>query len=83
MARGDRDNWGGARYKTRPSDARGRRVTKAVIDEGQGLMFSQVTPTGECLDLGSGVARVERIGRSRIVKVTLASGDEIRILIPM
>lgn len=80
MPRGDRDKWGGPRPKTRPDDDRGRPVVKATIQNGDGLMMTLVTPEGTA-DLGHGIAEIDKLGRSRIIKVKLVNGDEIRILV--
>lgn len=58
----------------------GRPVTKATIKNGSGLMLTHVYPEGTA-DLGSGVATIEPVGRSRLIKIPQKDGSEIRILI--
>ena len=58
----------------------GRKPTKAVIKEGSGLMLSQVYPDGTA-DLGSGIAVIEAVGRSRLIKIPQPDGSEIRIMV--
>lgn len=58
----------------------GRPITKATIQDGDGLMISQVYAGGTA-DLGRGRAEVEKIGNSRLIKIVQADGSEIRILV--
>jgi hypothetical protein len=58
----------------------GRPATKATINDGDGLMISQVYAGGTA-DLGRGKAEIEKIGNSRLVKIVQADGSEIRILV--
>ena len=58
----------------------GRPATKATIREGTGLMLSHVYPDGTA-DLGRGVASIEAVGRSRLIKIPQKDGSEIRILV--
>ena len=58
----------------------GRPVTRATINDGDGLMLSQVYAGGTA-DLGRGKARIEKIGNSRLIKIDQADGSEIRILL--
>lgn len=58
----------------------GRPVKKAIIQEGDGLMLSHVLPDGVA-DLGRGRATIEKIGRSRLIRVQQNDGSEIRILV--
>lgn len=81
MPRGDRSNWGGKRTATRPDAKKaGRPVTKATIQDGDGLMISQVYAGGTA-DLGRGRAEITKIGTSRMIKIVQADGSEIRILL--
>lgn len=64
----------GGRYKG------GRPATKATINDGDGLMISQVYAGGTA-DLGSGKAEIAKIGNSRLIKIVQADGSEIRILV--
>lgn len=61
-------------------DGAGRRPSKATIHTGSALMLTQVYPEGTA-DLGSGLATVEGIGRSRLIKIPQEDGSEIRILV--
>lgn len=81
MPRGDRSKWGGKRIATR-LDAKmaGRPVTKATIQDGDGLMISQVYAGGTA-DLGRGRAMITKIGHDRLIAITQADGSEIRILV--
>lgn len=58
----------------------GRPVTKATIQDGDGLMISQVYAGGTA-DLGRGKAKITKIGNSRLIKLVQADGSEIRILV--
>lgn len=81
---------GGARPRTRDDDQRvanggrrrnaGRPATKAVINTGQGIFVDLVSPEGGT-PIGRGRCMIEKHGHSRIVKIPLENGEEIRILI--
>lgn len=59
----------------------GRPVTKATIENGDGLMLSQVYTDGFA-DLGRGRAIVEKVaGHGRLIKIAQDDGSEIRILV--
>lgn len=58
----------------------GRRPSKATIHNGTGLMLTQVYPNGTA-DLGHGIATIEAVGRSRLIKIPQNDGSEIRILV--
>jgi hypothetical protein len=58
----------------------GRPATKAVIENGSGLMLTHVYPEGTA-DLGKGIASIESVGRSRLIKIPQSDGSEIRILL--
>lgn len=61
-------------------DRAGRRPSKATIHNGAGIMLTQVYANGTA-DLGRGVATIEAVGRSRLIKISQADGSEIRILV--
>lgn len=58
----------------------GRPATKATIKNGVGLMLTHVYSDGAA-DIGRGVATIEAIGRSRLIKIPQDDGSEIRILV--
>lgn len=58
----------------------GRPVSRAIINDGDGLLLSHVYADGTA-DLGHGRATVEKRGHSRLVRIILLDGSEIRILL--
>lgn len=58
----------------------GRRPSKATIRNGTALMIIKVYPEGTA-DLGSGIATIEGIGCSRLIKIPQKDDSEIRILV--